>query len=134
LRFNTAISRLMEFVNFFTAQSARPVGCMETFTLMLSPFAPHLAEELWRAMGHTDSLAFARWPDFEEQYTRDDMMEIAVQINGRVRGRLVVPSSAGREELERAALADPKVRKHLENSVIRRVIVVPNKLVNIVAG
>ena len=134
LRFNTAISRLMEFVNFFTAQNARPAACMEKFVLMLSPLAPHLAEELWRAMGHADSLAGARWPDFEEQYTRDDMMEIPVQVNGRLRARLLVSSSVGRKELEQAALSDPKIRKHLENSVIRKVIVVPNKLVNIVAG
>jgi leucyl-tRNA synthetase len=134
LRFNTAVSRLMEFVNFFTAQNARPAACMEAFVLMLSPLAPHLAEELWLAMGHTESLAEARWPDFEEQYTRDDMMEIPVQINGRVRARLLVSCSAGREELEQAALSDPKIRKHLENLVIRKVILVPNKLVNIVAG
>jgi leucyl-tRNA synthetase len=134
LRFNTAISRLMEFVNFFTAQSVRPVGCMETFVLMLSPLAPHLAEELWGAVGHADSLAFAPWPDFEEKYTRDDILEIPVQVNGRVRGRLVVSSSAGREELERAALADPNVRRHLENAVIRKIVIVPNRLVNIVAG
>jgi leucyl-tRNA synthetase len=134
LRFNTAISRLMEFVNFFTAQSVRPVGCMETFVLMLSPLAPHLAEELWGAMGHEDSLAFEPWPGFEEKYTRDDMLEIPVQVNGKVRGRLVVSSSAGREELERAALADPNVRRHLENAVIRKIVIVPNRLVNIVAG
>ena len=134
LRFNTAISRLMEFVNFFTAQKARPAVCMERFVLMLSPLAPHLAEELWLAMGHSDSLAGARWPDFEEQYTRDDMMEVPVQINGRLRARLLASSSASREELEQAALSDPKIRKHLENSVIRKVIVVPGKLVNIVAG
>ena len=133
LRFNTAISRLMEFVNFFTAQKARPAVCMERFVLMLSPLAPHLAEELWLAMGHSDSLAGARWPDFEEQYTRDDMMEVPVQINGRLRARLLASSSASREELEQAALSDPKIRKHLENSVIRKVIVVPGKLVNIVA-
>ena len=134
LRFNTAISRLMEFVNFFTAQKARPAVCMERFVLMLSPLAPHLAEELWLAMGHSDSLAGARWPDFEEQYTRDDMMEVPVQINGRLRARLLASSSASREELEQAALSDPKIRKHLENSAIRKVIVVPGKLVNIVAG
>ncbi len=134
LRFNTAISRLMEFVNFFTTQKARPAVCMERFVLMLSPLAPHLAEELWLAMGHSDSLAGARWPDFEEQYTRDDMMEVPVQINGRLRARLLASSSASREELEQAALSDPKIRKHLENSVIRKVIVVPGKLVNIVAG
>jgi leucyl-tRNA synthetase len=134
LRFNTAISRLMEFVNFFTAQNARPAGCMETFVLMLSPLAPHLAEELWRAMGHVEPLAVTRWPDFEERYTRDDMMEIPVQVNGRLRARLVVPSSAGREELEKAALSDSKVRRHLENSVIQKIVVVPNKLVNIVVG
>ena len=134
LRFNTAISRLMEFVNFFTAQKARPAVCMERFVLMLSPLAPHLAEELWLAMGHSDSLAGTRWPDFEEQYTRDDMMEVPVQINGRLRARLLASSSASREELEQAALSDPKIRKHLENSAIRKVIVVPGKLVNIVAG
>jgi leucyl-tRNA synthetase len=134
LRFNTAISRLMEFVNFFTAQSARPAACMEKFVLMLSPLAPHLAEELWLAMGHQDSIARAAWPDFQEEYTRDDMMEIPVQINGRLRARLLVSSSVSREEMERAALLDPKIRKHLENAPIRKVIVVPGKLVNIVAG
>ena len=134
LRFNTAISRLMEFVNFFTAQNARPAVCMEVFVLMLSPLAPHLAEELWQAMGHTSSLAAVRWPDFEEQYTRDDMIEIPVQINGRLRARLLVSSSVGREELERAALADPKIRKHVENLAIRKVVIVPGRLVNIVAG
>ncbi len=134
LRFNTAISRLMEFVNFFTAQNAHPRSCMEKFVLMLAPLAPHLAEELWEALGHQDSLAYAPWPAYDERYTREDTIEYAVQINGKVRDRFVAPVSAGNKELETAALADPKIQKHLEGKTVRKVIVVPGKLINIVVG
>ena len=132
LRFNTAISRLMEFVNFFTAESARPRACMEAFVLLLAPLAPHLAEEVWQALGHRESLAFAPWPEYEERYTREDTIELPVQIDGRVRSRVVLPAAAGKEEIERAALSDPKVSKHLEGRRVARVVVVPRKLINIV--
>jgi leucyl-tRNA synthetase len=132
LRFNTAISRLMEFVNAFTAAETRPLACMEPFVLMLAPLAPHLGEELWEALGHSESLAHAPWPVHEERYTRADSIELPVQVNGKVRGRLVAAPDAGREELERAALAEPRVRKHLEGRSVAKVIVVPRKLVNIV--
>ncbi len=132
LRFNTAISRLMEFVNFFTSQENRPHSCMETFVLLLSPLAPHLTEELWQALGHTRSLAYEPWPAFDEKYTREDTVEMPIQINGRLRSRVVVSISATKEELELSALADAKVRKHLEGASIRKVIIVPNKLINIV--
>jgi leucyl-tRNA synthetase len=134
LRFNTAISRLMEFVNYFTAQAERPHACMKPFVLMLAPLAPHLAEELWEALGHGGTLAYERWPEYEGRYTRDDTVEIPVQVNGRVRGRVVVPASAGREEVEQVARADPAVRRHVGGGIIRKVIVVPGKLVNIVVG
>jgi len=132
LRFNTAISRLMEFVNFFTAQNTRPRSCMEAFTLLLSPLAPHIAEELWQALGHTGTLAYEPWPSYDERYTRDDTIEMPVQINGKVRDHIVVPAKAGKEEVERTALDDPKIQRHLEGKTVRKVIVVPQKLINIV--
>ncbi len=134
LRFNTAISRLMEFVNFFTAQSSRPRSCMEKFVLLLSPMAPHLAEELWQVLGHEGSLAYEPWPEFDELYTREDTIEIPVQINGKVRDRILVPASANSGEIEKAALTDSKISRHLEGKTVRKVVVVPKKLVNIVAG
>ncbi len=134
LHFNTAISRLMEFVNFFTAQNVRPKSCMEAFVLLLSPLAPHLSEELWQALGHQHTLAYEPWPSYDEKYTRDDMLELPIQINGRVRDHIVVPAGASRQEVERAALDDARIRKHLEGKTVRKVIIVPQKLVNIVVG
>jgi leucyl-tRNA synthetase len=132
LRFNTAISRLMEFVNFFTAQETRPYACMEPFVLLLAPLAPHLAEELWQVLGHDRSLAFEPWPVFEEKYTREDTVELPIQINGRIRSRLVVSITASKEELESAALADARVRKYIGAGSVQKVIVVPRKLISIV--
>jgi leucyl-tRNA synthetase len=134
LSFNTAISRLMEFVNFFTGQDIRPHACMESFALMLSPMAPHIAEELWRVLGHSESIAYAPWPGFDQKYVEESTVEMPVQINGRVRGRIILAANATNEEMEQAALADPKVIKYLEGSAIRKVIVVPKKLINIVAS
>ena len=132
LRFNTAISRLMEFVNFFTGQESRPRACMDPFVLMLAPLAPHLAEELWQALGHDVSLAFAPWPEYDEKYAREDTIELPVQINGRLRSRLILPATAVRDEVEASALADARVKKYLAGGTVRKVIVVPGKLVNIV--
>jgi len=132
LHFNTVISRLMEFVNYFTGQKVRPRSCVETFVLLLSPLAPHIAEELWRGLGHSESLAYAPWPDYDEMFTREDTIEMPIQINGRIRGRIIASVSAGKEDLENAALSDPKVRKYLEGSSVRKVIIVPKKLINIV--
>jgi leucyl-tRNA synthetase len=134
LSFNTAISRLMEFVNYFTGQDIRPLSCMESFVLMLSPMAPHICEELWQVLGHSESLAYALWPVFDPKYVEESVIELPIQINGRVRGRVAVPANADNKEVEQVALADPKVKKYLEGSSIRKVIVVPKKLINIVVG
>jgi leucyl-tRNA synthetase len=134
LSFNTAISRLMEFVNYFTGQDVRPLDCMESFVLMLSPMAPHISEELWRALGHLESLAYAPWPVFDLKYVEESVIEIPIQINGRVRGRIAVAADADKNEIEKIALADPRVKKYLEGSQVRKVIIVPRKLINIVAG
>jgi leucyl-tRNA synthetase len=134
LSFNTAISRLMEFVNFFTGQETRPRSCMESFVLMLSPMAPHISEELWQALGHSESLIFAPWPSFDPKYVEESVIEMPVQINGKVRGRIAVPAKATNMEMEQAALADSRIQKYLEGTSVRKVIIVPKKLINIVVG
>ena len=132
LSFNTAISRLMEFVNYFTAQEVRPRVCMESFVLLLSPMAPHISEELWQALGHGESAAYAPWPSFDSRHTQEATIDIPVQINGRIRGRILVPAVATEDEIKQAALSDTKIKKHLEGQALRKVILVPRKLVSIV--
>ena len=94
LTFNTAIARMMEFTNYFTKQSERPRAVLEQFVLLLSPFAPHMAEELWQALGHTKSLAYEPWPKFDAALAQEDTIEIPVQINGKVRSKVTVPADA----------------------------------------
>jgi leucyl-tRNA synthetase len=132
LSFNTAIARMMEFVNFFTRQTVRPRKAMETFVLLLSPYAPHIAEELWNALGHQGTLAYERWPQFDEQWVRDAMVEIPIQINGRVRGKVELPAESSRDELEQAARRHPRVAEWLEGKEVVKVVVVPGRLVNFV--
>ena len=96
LRYNTAISRLMEFVNFFTSQETRPLEAMETFTLLLSPMAPHLGEELWHILGNTATLAYEPWPSFDPALLLEDQVEIPVQVNGKLRGGSGGPGRFGR--------------------------------------
>ncbi|HTU88892.1 MAG TPA: leucine--tRNA ligase [Gemmataceae bacterium] len=134
MRFNTAIAAMMEFTNHLTPLSSRSRSVLVPFVLILSPFAPHLAEELWRLLGHRDTLAYEPWPSFDPALTKADEAEVAVQINGKLRLRLTVPAEIGKEELEKTALADPRVRQLIEGKQVRKVIVVPGKLVNIVVG
>ena len=134
LQFNTAIARLMEFVNFFTSQSSRPRPYMEVFVLMLAPLAPHIAEEMWQALGHTESLAHAPWPVSDARFTLEEAIEIPIQVNGKVRSRLVASITAGSDDLERMALEDPKIQRYLDGHAVQKVIVVPKKLINIVVS
>ena len=134
LSFNTAISRLMEFTNAFTAAEVRPRSAMETFTLLLAPLAPHVAEELWQALGHAETLAYAPWPSYDPELLKDDEVAVPVQINGRLRARVVVPAGADQAALEAAAREDEKIAAALEGKLIRKVIVVPGKLINFVLG
>lgn len=125
----------MEFTNAFTGQDVRPKSAMETFTLLLAPMAPHIAEELWELLGHAETLAYHPWPTFDPALLKDDEVEVPVQVNGKVRGRVVVPADAERDAIEAAARADEKVAALLEGKAIKKVIVVPGKLVNfVVAG
>ena len=90
MRFNTAISKLMEFTNKFTAMDVRPKDAMEAFVLLLAPMAPHAAEEMWEVLGHAETLAYHPWPTFDPALLKDETIEVPVQINGKVRGRIVV--------------------------------------------
>ncbi|MEE9602710.1 MAG: leucine--tRNA ligase, partial [Thermoguttaceae bacterium] len=132
LAFNTAIARMMEFTNFFTKQESRPKSAMESLVLLLSPFAPHLCEELWALLGHEDTLAYESWPKYDESAIKEDTIEIPVQINGKLRSRIVVPTDANKDALEAAARADQRIAELLDGKTVVKVIVVPGRLVNFV--
>ncbi|MFN0021718.1 MAG: leucine--tRNA ligase [Pirellulaceae bacterium] len=132
MAFNTAISRMMEFVNFFTKQSVRPHSVMERFVLLLSPFAPHIAEELWQLLGHDKTLAYEPWPTFDDALTKDAEIEIPVQILGKLRGKVVVPAGSDQATLIAAARAEPRIAELLSGKEVVKTIVVPGKLVNFV--
>ena len=141
LSFNTAIAAMMEFTNHLTPLPVRPRAVLKTFTLILSPFAPHLAEELWHAltqqdagMGSATTLAYEPWPTYDETLLKADEVEIPLQINGKLRGKLMVPTETAKETLEKMSLADPKIRALIEGKTVKKVIVVPGKLVNIVVS
>jgi leucyl-tRNA synthetase len=134
MRFNTAISAMMEFTNHLTPLAEKPRLALEPFALLLSPFAPHLAEELWRALGHADTPAYEPWPKYDPALTKEDEVEVPVQVNGKLRAKLTVPAETGEAALREAALADGRVKELIAGKQVRKVIVVPGKLVNIVAA
>jgi leucyl-tRNA synthetase len=133
--FNTAIAAMMEFNNHLTGLKVRPRSVLETFVLLLSPFAPHIAEELWRALGHTETLAYEPWPKYDPELLKEEEVEIPVQVNGKVRLRLTVPAGLDCAALQERVLAEEQVRALLEGKTVRRVVVPPRGgLVNIVVG
>ena len=132
--FNTAISQMMIFVNEYQRLKQRSRQAMEAFVLILSPFAPHIAEELWQRLGHDNTLAYAPWPSYDEALTKDPEVELAVQINGKVRGKMVFAADSDTEAIKQKVLADDTIRRHLEGKTVRKVIVIANRLVSIVAG
>ena len=137
LSFNTAISQMMVFVNAFTNSPALPVPAMRTLLVLLSPFAPHIASELWEKLrphfpDMPADVSEAKWPAYDERLLATTETDIVVQINGKVRDKMRATTDATDEELESAALALPKIQAHLKGKEIRKVVVVPNKIVNIV--
>jgi leucyl-tRNA synthetase len=132
MAFNTAIARLMEFTNFFTKSDTRPRVAMEKFVLLLSPLAPHIAEELWQALGHAKTLAYEPWPEFDPAWTRDAVIEVPVQVNGKLRGKISVPADADEAAIEAAARAEEKVAANLAGKQIVKTLVVRGRLVNFV--
>jgi leucyl-tRNA synthetase len=134
MRFNTAIAAMMELSNYLTRLETRPRAVLETFVLLVSPFAPHLAEELWSILGHSASLAYEPWPRYDESLTRAEEIEVPVQINGKLRSKVTVPADSDEAALRAAALADERIKELIEGKQVRKIIVVPQKLVNIVAS
>lgn len=134
LHFNTAISQLMVFVNAAHKADALPVEYMQGFVKLIAPITPHMAEELWQKLGATESISYAPWPTYDEEKLVEANVEIVVQINGKIRQRLTVGKDITREELEKAALADEKIKAEVAGKTIRKVIAIPGKLVNIVAN
>ncbi|RME75961.1 MAG: leucine--tRNA ligase [Planctomycetota bacterium] len=131
MRFNTAISQMMVFVNEATAARSLPREIVQTFLRVLAPYAPHIAEELWERLGGEGLIAHASWPAHDEALCTEQTVTVVVQVRGKVRDRLEVPRGTGREQLEALALASERVQPYLEGSP-RKVIVVPDRLVNIV--
>ena len=134
MRFNTAIAAMMEFTNHLTPLAVRPRSALETLVLLLSPFAPHLAEELWHQLGHKQTLAYDAWPKHDPALVKEDEVEVPVQINGKVKLKLTLPAGLDDAALKEKVLADEGVKALLEGKQIKKVIPVKGKLVNIVVG
>jgi leucyl-tRNA synthetase len=134
LRFNTSIAQMMIFVNDATKLEKRPRQIMEKYVLLLSPFAPHICEELWAILGHGSTLAMESWPSFDPSKAIEQEIEVVFQVNGRLRSRTFVPMNTDEPALELRALADANVKKYLDGKKIVKRIVVKNKLVNFVVA
>ena len=134
LRFNTAISSMMECTNAYTAVGEIPRDLFLTFLKLLNPFAPHLSEEINSALGESELLSEQSWPVHDESLLVESEIQIIVQVNGKLRARLTVPAEISKEDLEAQALADSNVTAHTDGKTVRKVIVIPGKLVNIVAN
>ena len=130
--FNTAISAMMIFLNHLIKQKIRPKWIIEKFVLILSPFAPHVAEEIWAKLGHTDSLAYEPWPEYDRELIKEKEIELAVQVNGKIKCRIVVPADADEEEIKQKAMACEKVIAAIAGKKPKKIIVVKSRLVNIV--
>ncbi len=133
MKFNTAVASMMEFINFwqqpeqiFSRKDA------EIFLKLLSPFAPHMVEELWEKLGHKKSIFFEKWPEFDPKLIVEDMFELVVQINGKVRDKINVAMEISQKEAEKISLASGKIKKWVEEKKIRKVIFVKNRLINFI--
>ena len=130
---------MMIFVNAFTTAEAVPVSALRTLLVLLNPFAPHLTSELWETLGRKFPIAPAEitsqpWPGYQPEFLVEDEVEIALQVNGKVRDRVKVPIAATEAELEAIALGNERVREFIAGKTVRKAVVVKNKLVNVVAS
>jgi leucyl-tRNA synthetase len=141
LKLNTAVSALIELEHAI-ADAEREVGqgpeqpvfreALEMLVLLLSPFAPHVGEEMWERLGRRFSIVDRPWPAADPAIAREDLLELAVQVNGKVRGHITVPAEAGEDEVRARALAEPRVAEHLAGKQVAKVVIVPGRLVSVV--
>ena len=134
LRFNTAISSMMECTNAYTAATEVPRDLFLIFLKLLNPFAPHLTEEINSALGESELLSEQSWPELNESFLVESEIQLIVQVNGKLRARIMVPADISKEDAEAKALAEENVQGFVEGKTVRKIIVVPGKLVNIVAN
>ena len=134
LRMNTAIAALMELTNAAYKWERVPAEIVEKLALLLAPFAPHIAEEIWSLLGHAESLAYAPWPEADPALLESDTLEIPVQVNGKMRGRVTVPADADQDTVVAIARGDDNVRRYLDGQNVRRAIYVPGRILNFVVG
>ncbi len=132
MRFNTALAAMMVLSRHLSQSDAPNRWGVETLVKLVSPYAPHLGEELWEVLGHNPSIAEVQWPEYDEELAKDETITIGVQVRGKLRATLEVSPGLDREELERLALDDPNVQRHIKDQEVRKVIVVPDRIVNIV--
>lgn len=134
LRFNTGISQLMVFINDAYKADTLPKNYVEGFIKMLAPIAPHMTEELWSKLGHEGTLSYEAWPTFDESKLVDNEVEIVLQVNGKVKAKVMIPRDMNKEDLEKTAMENDEIKTQIDGKTIRKVIAVPGKLVNIVAN
>jgi leucyl-tRNA synthetase len=134
LRFNTAVSQMMIFANHFTKVGKTPYVCGKYFLQLLNPFAPHLCEELWHRLGEKEELTYAPWPQFDSQLAKDDLITVAVQVLGKTRGTVSVEPGSDQSIVEAAARSNDSVAPHLKDKTVKKVIFVPNKIINFVVS
>jgi leucyl-tRNA synthetase len=134
LRFNTAISAMMILSNHLASFASPPRDAIEYLVQCLAPFAPHLAEELWSTLGHSPSISDAQWPRHDPSLCEDADIEMAVQVNGKVRGRITIPKEAPPDVAQARAMDDAGVQRALGDKPVKKVIYVPGKILNIILG
>jgi len=132
MKFNTAIAAMMEFINAVFKAGKISQDQAERFVQVLGPFAPHVAEELWQRLGHAESIAYEPWPEYDEAMIVEDTIELPVQVNGKLRGRINVPADASEDDIVTAALAEPRVAAAIEGKKLLKKILVPGRLLNLV--
>jgi leucyl-tRNA synthetase len=141
--FNTAISAVMELVNAIYQYRSEHDGCdpqafsvlrsaVKTAVVLISPMVPHIADEMWEALGHEKSVVYESWPRWDEEAAAEEEQLIVVQVNGKLRNRIYVSPSASREEIKEAALADERIKQFIGGKPVRKVVVIPGRLVNVV--
>ena len=133
LHFNTAIAQMMVFINSARKDDDLPLEYVEGFVKMLAPIAPHLMEEIWQRLGHDHSLTYAPWPSYDESKLKTDTYDMMVQVNGKLRGSITASVDETDDEIKQAALANENVQKYTTGKDIKKIIVVPRKIINIVA-
>jgi leucyl-tRNA synthetase len=132
LEFNTAISQMMIFINEIYGLEELPKGLWKPFVLLLSPYAPHLGEELWEKMGEKGSISKAQWPVYDEDLTKDSEVEVVLQVNGKVRAKLVIDAETPKDDMIALAMENERIQEYTQGKTVVKTIAVPKKLVNLV--